>query len=127
MKAVISGATGAIGMALLGELTKQGCEVLVLCRKQSARTAQIPSSPLIRCVECSLEQMNSYVPSEDEKYDVFSTLLGEEPSATAEMICICKIKISPIRWTRWHLPPVLAVIPSWEQALRRNTVGWKES
>ena len=71
MKAVISGVTGAIGMALLKELTERRDEVLVLCRKESRRAAQIPSSPLIRRADCSLAEMRDYEPSEGERYDVF--------------------------------------------------------
>lgn len=57
-RAVITGATGAIGMALLQELIASGTEVLVLCREGSVRNTQIPQHPLIRTLECSLDKMS---------------------------------------------------------------------
>ena len=70
MKAVITGATGAIGMALLQELVAREWDVLVLCRKDSTRVAQIPNNPHIRRADCSLAQMCAFEPTE-ERYDVF--------------------------------------------------------
>ena len=43
MKAVITGATGAIGMALISELVKRDIEVLVLARPNSARNSRLES------------------------------------------------------------------------------------
>lgn len=57
-RAVITGATGAIGMALLQELIASGTEVLVLCREGSVRNTQIQQHPLIRTMECSLDKMS---------------------------------------------------------------------
>jgi len=70
MKAVITGATGAIGMALLQELVAREWDVLVLCRKDSTRAAQIPNNPHIRRADCSLAQMCTFEPN-DDRYDVF--------------------------------------------------------
>lgn len=70
MRAVITGATGAVGMALISELTGRGTEVTVLCRKGSARAANIPEHPLVKKVECSLSDMAT-LDLGDEKYDMF--------------------------------------------------------
>ena len=70
MRAVITGATGAVGMALISELTGREIEVTVLCRKGSARAANIEEGPLVKKVECSLADMSAFDVGE-EKYDMF--------------------------------------------------------
>ena len=71
MKAVVTGATGAVGMALLRELESRGVETLVLCRKGSRRNDRIPSSPYIKKAECSLSELCEFSVETGEKYDVF--------------------------------------------------------
>lgn len=70
-KAVITGATGAIGMALVKEMISRGIEVTVFVRGDSARGDRIPTSPLVKRVECALDQMADFAVPEGEKYDVF--------------------------------------------------------
>ena len=70
-KAVITGATGAIGMALVQEMISRGIEVTVFVRGDSARGDRIPTSPLVKKVECSLDQMSGFEVPKGEKYDVF--------------------------------------------------------
>lgn len=77
MRAVVSGATGAVGMALLSELEKQGVETLVLCRRGSKRSCRITESEYIKKAECSLEDMKSFQPDDNKKYDVFYHLAWE--------------------------------------------------
>ena len=69
MKAVITGATGAIGMALVELLEKNRIETLVLCRASSSRASRIKESEYIKKADCSLSDMKNF--SADEKYDVF--------------------------------------------------------
>lgn len=69
MKAVITGATGAVGMALIRELTERGDEILVLCRGASARSKRIPDTANIKKIDCPLDKMNEL--ELDEKYDAF--------------------------------------------------------
>ncbi len=57
MKAVVSGATGAVGMALLNELIRREIPTLVLCRANSPRSERIPEHPLITKVDCPLSEM----------------------------------------------------------------------
>lgn len=71
MKAVITGATGAIGMALIEELLRREIPTLVFCRADSARNSRIPDHPLLKKVNCSLSQMAEFQPNFDERYDVF--------------------------------------------------------
>ena len=46
-RAILTGATGAVGTALIKELIKNEIEVLVLCREGSVRNCCIPSHPLV--------------------------------------------------------------------------------
>lgn len=75
MKAVITGATGAVGMALIRELSAIGAEILVLCRSGSARSKRIPDAENIRKLDCSLDKMSEL--ELDEKYDAFFHLAWE--------------------------------------------------
>ncbi len=53
-KAVITGATGMIGVALTEYLIKRGIRVTALARPSSHRLNNIPKSPLVRVVTCRL-------------------------------------------------------------------------
>lgn len=68
---VITGATGVLGMALIGLCIKRNVEVLVLCRKGSARVERIPDHPLVHIQFCNLKQLKNWRPGEEEKYEVF--------------------------------------------------------
>lgn len=69
--AVITGATGAIGIALIKKLMKEKVRVLVLCHSTSKRKNYIPSDPLIECIECDLDELNKLDVSYFPKYEVF--------------------------------------------------------
>ncbi len=71
MKAVLTGATGSVGMALIAELIKREIPALVLCRAESPRSADIPNHPLITKVNCPLSEMADFSLPEGETYDVF--------------------------------------------------------
>ena len=70
-KVIISGATGAIGMALIRELTEAGIGVLVLAREGSARNDRLPRGPLVEVRYCALEELSSLENEKNEKYDAF--------------------------------------------------------
>lgn len=70
-RAIITGATGAIGTALIQELIQRGVEVLVFCRRGSTRIAQIPKHRLVEIQECNLEELYMKKNASDKKYDVF--------------------------------------------------------
>lgn len=71
MRAIITGATGAVGTALINELVKNGIEVLVLCRQISKRNTQIPVHELVMKKFCSLDELKSLENDTGKKYDVF--------------------------------------------------------
>lgn len=56
-KAIITGATGAIGIALIQKLIKEETEVVVVCHKNSKRIDSIPNHPLVCIMECDLDEL----------------------------------------------------------------------
>ncbi len=56
-KAIITGATGMIGIALIKKCITEGIEVYAVCRKNSTKISRIPVHPLVHIVECNLEQL----------------------------------------------------------------------
>ena len=82
-KAIISGATGAIGMALIQELVEHQVEVLVLCREGSGRNEQIQESTLVKKCECSLEDLHALKNQGEKSYDVFFHFAWKGTNGTA--------------------------------------------
>ena len=70
-RAVITGATGAIGTALIEKLTRKNVEVLVLLREGSVRNSKISKSPLVKTAYCSLNEIKNFNLSDNEEYDAF--------------------------------------------------------
>ena len=70
-KAVVTGATGVVGMALLSELILREIEVTVLVKSDLPGSERIPRSPLVRRIECPLEQMASLDAVHGERHDAF--------------------------------------------------------
>ena len=70
-RAIITGATGAIGMALIHNFIADGIEVLVFCRSNSKRRTRIPEHPLISVQDCSLAQLSGVENTTGKQYDVF--------------------------------------------------------
>lgn len=85
MRAVVTGATGAVGMALIQELIGRGAEVTVLCRANSPRSGRIPDHPLVRKVDCPLDKMSELCTGEEQwgKYDAFFHLAWEGTTGAA--------------------------------------------
>lgn len=70
-RAIITGATGAIGTALTKELVHAGVEVLVLTRADSKRNKNILKHPLVTVKYCSLEELSTVENDTGNTYDVF--------------------------------------------------------
>ena len=70
-RAIITGATGAIGTALVAELISAGIEVLVLCREGSVRNSRIPKHPLVKIKFCALDELSSIENDTGNNFDVF--------------------------------------------------------
>lgn len=73
--AIITGATGFLGYALLTELVQNGIRVCVLCRKGSKRRSRLDDFDNIDIVDCELSRADEVVLS--EKYDAFYHLAWE--------------------------------------------------
>ena len=70
-RAIITGATGAIGTALTKELTAQGIEVLIFTHEKSTRNKNILDHPLVKVKYCSLEQLALVDNDMGKSYDIF--------------------------------------------------------
>lgn len=70
-RAIITGATGVIGTALIKELIKNDVELLVLLRQGSPKNERIPDHPLITKKYCSLGELSEFQNDTAKKYDVF--------------------------------------------------------
>ena len=70
-RAIVTGATGAVGTALVQELINHGIEVLVFCRPGSKRNVHIPQSPLVTCMECPLDRLDTVQNTTGKTYDTF--------------------------------------------------------
>ncbi len=70
-RVIITGATGAIGTALINELIENNIEVLVFARKGSSRNEKIPKSHLVTVKYCSLEDLADIQNDTGKTYDVF--------------------------------------------------------
>ena len=70
-RVVMTGATGAIGIALLHKCIAEGTEVLVLCRRDSRRNDRIPNHKLITMMFCDLTELKNFRAVSGKSYDVF--------------------------------------------------------
>lgn len=69
--AIITGATGAIGIALINELISKNIRVLVITRDNSPRNAHLPKSDLVQLRYSSLQELHAIQPYDGEKFDTF--------------------------------------------------------
>lgn len=70
-KVIITGPTGAVGVSLIQELIAHNIEVTAICRPASKRLGSIPKHPLVRIVECGVDQLLTLKDQLDHDYDVF--------------------------------------------------------
>lgn len=56
---LITGATGAIGNALIRQCISSGIEVYALCRKNSNRIKRLPCHELVHIIHCDLQEMHN--------------------------------------------------------------------
>lgn len=69
-RAIITGATGTVGAALIAELINNNIEVLVFCREGSNRNVNIPVNPLIQTMYCDLSELTKVENLTGKTYDV---------------------------------------------------------
>ena len=70
-RAVVTGATGTIGTALIDELIRNDMEVVVICNPDSERNDRIPEDEHIRKLYCPLCRLKSLENTTGKEYDVF--------------------------------------------------------
>ncbi|MBQ4283436.1 MAG: NAD(P)-dependent oxidoreductase [Lachnospira sp.] len=70
-RVVITGPTGAIGMALIDRLIAQGIRVVAVVRPDSKRSEQIVEGPYVEKVFCDLSELSKLSHKIDGKADVF--------------------------------------------------------
>lgn len=70
-RVIITGPTGAIGMALIQKCIEMGTEVTAVCHHGSSRIARIPVSDKIKVVECDLDEMGTLPERLQGSYDAF--------------------------------------------------------
>ncbi len=70
-KAVMTGASSSIGLALIQRLLDGGVDkILLLQRGESAKLKYLPKDPRLQFVDCRLEELKNYK-CEENDYDVF--------------------------------------------------------
>ena len=69
--AIVFGATGAVGSALVLELVNNNIEVLVLCKPDSERAKVISNHPLVTVMPCDLSTIGDLKNTTCKTYDAF--------------------------------------------------------
>lgn len=80
---IVTGATGAVGMALIQECIQKEIEILVFTREDSKRNANIPVHPLVQIIDCPLERLATIENTTGKTYDVFYHFAWEGTTGTA--------------------------------------------
>lgn len=68
---IVTGPTGAIGIALINKLIKEDIQVFAICRPKSKRIKYLPESPLLKIVECDISNLSDLKQLVNSKCDVF--------------------------------------------------------
>lgn len=97
---VISGATGAIGTALISLALEQKMQVLAICHRNSERIARLPENENLRILELNAEEYSEYAENKEKmaalgKHDCFFHLawLGTTGAARNDMsLQLCNIR-----------------------------------
>lgn len=56
-RVIITGPTGAVGIAIIQQMIKRDIEVIAVCNPDSSRITRIPKSPLVRIIRCDLANL----------------------------------------------------------------------
>lgn len=70
-KVIITGPTGAVGIALMQKCLDEQCEILAICHRGSPRNEQVPKNPLITVIEADLEELDKIDPVQYMGYNTF--------------------------------------------------------
>ena len=70
-RAVITGATGTIGMALIKKLLAENTEILILTKRECSRNERIPQHPNVQVINCDLDEICKLANTTNKEWDVF--------------------------------------------------------
>lgn len=70
-RAVITGPTGAVGVALINELISNNIETFCICHKSSKRINNIPNDKLVHIIYCDIDEYDKLTNLIDCKIDAF--------------------------------------------------------
>lgn len=70
-RVIITGGTGAIGIALIHKLIDEKISVVVVCREKSTRAARIPICAYVTVIKCDIEDIKELPRLIQGKYDTF--------------------------------------------------------
>lgn len=70
-RAIITGATGMIGIALINRLLKEDIEITAVVRPNSKRAGRIPKNSKIKIVECELSSLDTLKEILEKEYSYF--------------------------------------------------------
>lgn len=70
-RAIITGPTGAIGIALIKKLICENVDVVAVCRPGSKRISRIPREERVQVVECELQDIRNLPDKVEGRADVF--------------------------------------------------------
>lgn len=82
-RAIVTGPTGVIGVALIEKLIREGIEVLAVCRCGSSRIINISRNNKVQVLECSIDKIKELPRLTNKNYDVFFHFAWEGTTAMA--------------------------------------------
>lgn len=87
-RAIITGCTGAVGVALINELIENEWHVIAVPRKDSVRMHAIPTHENIKIIECNLDEIENLPQKIRYTCDVFYHLAWDGTYGTERTDCI---------------------------------------
>ena len=70
-RAIITGATGMLGIALINRLLREDIEITAVIRPHSSRADRLPENSRVKIVECDLEELKQLPEKLNKTYDYF--------------------------------------------------------
>ena len=89
-KVIITGPTGAIGMALIAKLLQEGADVLAIVHRGSRRADQIPKHPRMQLMEADLKDL-AHITLQEQDWEVFYHLAWSGTFGDARNDLECQI------------------------------------
>lgn len=126
-RAIVTGATGAVGTALVRVLAERDIAVTVLCRPGSVRRENIPQHPRVRVCFADLTRLREAAVELDDSCDAFFHLAWTGTVGAARNDMFQQNKNVEYALEAVELAASLGARFLWELVVRRNTAEWRES